>query len=161
MFPIVLPDDREVFLRWDGAVDDAGHLFDGGVELELRLLLEAERAGEQVLGEAAHGGVERLDGVEVVATRDADAVCSLFADDALLSGGDGWFVDGNALIAQLMTPFDDDRWFQQMVFVDIGTDGNVVTWTQEYHGLFGSPERSEGHRAVVEDGKITRFDWHG
>jgi basic membrane lipoprotein Med (substrate-binding protein (PBP1-ABC) superfamily)/DNA-binding SARP family transcriptional activator len=92
--------------------------------------------------------------------RDADAVCSLFADDAVLSWSAEWSIEGNADIAQAITPFDDDRWFQQMIFTDIEVAGQVVTWTEEHHGLY-SVDTSQGHRAVVENGKIKRVDAGG
>ncbi len=85
---------------------------------------------------------------------DVDAVCSMLAEDAqlILPWEDEPFV-GNAAIAEEMTPFDDDMWFQEFVITDLEVADGVVIWSSEFRGL-NNVDVIEGHRIVVEDGKI-------
>jgi hypothetical protein len=85
--------------------------------------------------------------------RDRDAVCSLFAEDAEF--GD---IVGNAAIAQEWTPFDDDNWFQEYVITDLEVVDGVVIWASEFRGL-DRTFAAEGHRMIVEDGRISRWEW--
>ena len=91
--------------------------------------------------------------------RDLNAVCSLFAEDAELVGSFfGDVVEGNAEIAQQWTPFDDDTWFQEFTITDLEVVDGVVIWASEFRGL----DRAfavEGHRMIVEDGRISRWEW--
>jgi hypothetical protein len=91
--------------------------------------------------------------------RNADAMCSLFAEDAQLSvpWEDEPFV-GNAAIAEGMTPFDDDTWFQEFVITDLEVVDGVVIWSSEFRGL-NDTAAVEGHRIVVEDGKIILWEF--
>jgi hypothetical protein len=84
--------------------------------------------------------------------RDADAVCSLFAEDA--EDGD---VIGNAAIAEEWTPFDDDTFFQEFVITDLDIVNGVVIWDSEYRGL-DRVFAVVGHRTFVENGKIVRWE---
>jgi hypothetical protein len=84
--------------------------------------------------------------------RDADAVCSLFAEDAEF--GD---LIGNAAIAEAWTPFDDDTFFQEFVITDLDIVNGVVIWDSEYRGL-DRVFAAVGHRTFVENGKIVRWE---
>jgi basic membrane protein A len=92
-------------------------------------------------------------------SRNANALCSLFAEDARVSAP---FFDeplvGNAAIAEEMTPFDDDTWFQEFVITEIEVVDGFVIWSSEYRGL-NATDAIEGHRIVVEDGKIILWEF--
>jgi basic membrane protein A len=94
-----------------------------------------------------------------ITASDVDAVCSMLAEDAQLSlpWEDEPFV-GNAEIAEEMTPFDDDVWFQEFVITDLEVVDGVVIWSSEYRGL-NATDAIEGHRIVVEDGKIMLWEF--
>ena len=93
--------------------------------------------------------------------RDADAVCSLFADEAVVIDAFGvpeWIVEGNTLIAETVTPLDDDIWIKELVATEIEVSGNVVIWDSTLRTVEG-PSVTLGHHSVVEDGKIVRWEW--
>jgi plastocyanin len=90
---------------------------------------------------------------------DADRVCSLLADDAeLLEDFEGNPVFGGLEITEVITPNDDDVWFQEWVITDIELVDGVVIWSSEYRGL-NDVFALVGNRAVVVDGRITRWEW--
>jgi hypothetical protein len=90
---------------------------------------------------------------------DADRVCSLLAHDAeLVEDFEGNPVFGGLEITEVITPNDDDVWFQEWVITDIELVDGVVVWSSEYRGL-NDTSALVGNRAVVVDGKITRWEW--
>ena len=99
--------------------------------------------------------------VDATNARDADAVCSLFTDDAVVIdvfGQPGWSIEGNMAIAEDVTPLDDDRAFRGLIITDIEVVDGEVIWSTEsdYVGIVSS---TSGHRTVVEDGQIVRWEW--
>ncbi|MEA3510616.1 MAG: BMP family ABC transporter substrate-binding protein, partial [Actinomycetota bacterium] len=99
--------------------------------------------------------------VDAANARDADAVCSLFADDAVvldLFGQPGFNAEGNWAIAETVTPLDDDNAFRGLVITDIDAVDGTVIWSSESEYL-GEVSSTTGHRSVVEDGKIIRWEW--
>ena len=78
--------------------------------------------------------------------RNAAAVCGLFSDDAPVPG---------EVVAEVITPPDDDRWFVSSVGTDIEVAGDLVTWTFVTSGVVGE-EFVQEFRAEVVDG---RFLW--
>lgn len=78
--------------------------------------------------------------------RNAAAVCGLFANDAPVPG---------AVVAEMITPADDDRWFVDSVGSDVEVAGDLVTWTVVTSGAVGE-EFVQDFRAEVVDG---RFLW--
>ncbi|MEN8235884.1 MAG: BMP family ABC transporter substrate-binding protein, partial [Actinomycetota bacterium] len=90
---------------------------------------------------------------EAMTRRDPHAVCSLFDEHAVFVSPWGE-LEGRSLVAELVTPIDDDLWLQDVVITDIVVDGTEVIWSSENRGLFGGFDRVEGHRTIIEDGKI-------
>ncbi len=79
-------------------------------------------------------------------TRDSAAVCGLFADDAPVPG---------EVIAEWITPPDDDRWFVEYIPTDIEVEDDLVTWTVVRSGAFGDDSIYEVRAEVVNG----RFLW--
>ena len=67
------------------------------------------------------------------------------------------YVEGNHRIAEAITPFVDDRWFQESVITDRMVSGGEVVFTQEDRALFETYTAVD-NRVTVMDGKITRFE---
>jgi basic membrane lipoprotein Med (substrate-binding protein (PBP1-ABC) superfamily)/energy-coupling factor transporter ATP-binding protein EcfA2 len=95
---------------------------------------------------------------DAITARDADAMCSLFAETAAVIDFFGGNIDGNMSIAEILTPFDDDRWFQEWAILEITSSGDTVVFSSEYRDLSGGTVVI-GHTVEVEDGKITRWEW--
>jgi basic membrane lipoprotein Med (substrate-binding protein (PBP1-ABC) superfamily)/DNA-binding SARP family transcriptional activator len=95
---------------------------------------------------------------DAITARDADAVCSLFAETAAVIDSFEGDIDGNMSIAEILTPFDDDRWFQEYAITKVAVSGNTVIFSTEWRGL-DEAFASVDHRAIVENGKITRWEW--
>jgi hypothetical protein len=90
---------------------------------------------------------------------DADGVCSLLAENLrVFLPWEEDVLEGNVDITETWTPFDDDNWFQEFVITDIELIEGVVIWSSEDRTL-GTTFVIEGHRMVVEDGKITDWEW--
>ena len=88
--------------------------------------------------------------------RDSGAVCSLFAADATVEfdfGSNPVALGGNQLIADVITPKDDDTYNQGQVLTEIETIGPVVTSISEFRYFRGTP-RIWCSTYEVADGKI-------
>lgn len=100
-------------------------------------------------------------GYELIIDGTFDAVCSLFTDDAVVIdflGEPGWDFEGNTVIAESVSPLDDDRAFGQVVITDIALVEGAVVWPPEFEYL-GDVSSTTGNRAVVEDGKIILWEY--
>ena len=95
---------------------------------------------------------------------DLDAVMELFADDAMLSGNPFEFSDGpwvgvsiRSLFFTAMDFAAENAW----TISDVEVDGKTVTWNQVYRTTIPGLEATcdNGHRAVVEGGKIESWAW--
>lgn len=75
--------------------------------------------------------------------RDAAAVCSLFAEDAPVPG---------EVMAEQLTPPDDDRWTLESVASDIVVDDGEIAWTVTVRGV--TAEFEFRLRAQVVNGKF-------
>ena len=82
-----------------------------------------------------------------VNTRDADAVCSLFAEDAAVPG---------PVMAEMLTPTDDAMWFVKTTATDFEVTEGVITWTATMQGV--TFEMQTRLRAEVVDGKILSLE---
>lgn len=101
--------------------------------------------------------------IDAANVRDADAVCSLFAEEAVVidwNGRPDWKAEGNRAIAGMVTPLDDDLWIKELAVTDIEVSGNVVIWDSELRSIEGTSSTT-GHRSIVENGKIIRWEWGG
>jgi basic membrane protein A len=90
--------------------------------------------------------------------RDADAMCSLFAETAAVIDSFAGDIDGNMSIAEILTPFVDDTWFQEFAITKVAVSGNTVVFSTElrhFDGAFATVD----HRAIVEDGRIILWEW--
>jgi basic membrane lipoprotein Med (substrate-binding protein (PBP1-ABC) superfamily)/DNA-binding SARP family transcriptional activator len=80
---------------------------------------------------------------EAINMRDADAVCSLFAEDATVPG---------EVVAELLTPTDDNRWFLSSVFTAIEASDGGATWSSQTTTAIG--DLTCRYRAGIENGRI-------
>jgi len=92
-----------------------------------------------------------------ITARDADAVCSLFAEDATMVGPDGTIM-GNVAIAREFTPYDDDRWFNELVVTNVAVSGSTAVWSSDWVDR-GGRYAVVGHRFEVENGRIVRWEF--
>ncbi len=111
--------------------------------------------------------VESDDPVEVIRAfedainaRDPHAVCSLFSDDAtaelvMVIGAKPRILQGNELMADVLTYRDDNLWFQKTDFLDIETSEGVVTWREEWSTYSGPIQWC--NTAEVDNRKIVTF----
>ena len=95
---------------------------------------------------------------QAVNGRDTNAVCSLLAEDVVLSAPDMEF-RGREVIASAVTPFDDDLWFQELVTRDLEVVDGAALWTYDYVGLWNT--ESFVARVTVVDGEIVRIEFIG
>ena len=91
---------------------------DGSVPgTELTTRFETTCEGPDVESDDPVDVVRALDAA--INARDAAAVCSLFADDGPVPG---------EVMADWITPKDDERWFRESIASDIDVTEDVVTW---------------------------------
>ena len=97
--------------------------------------------------------------------RDPVAVCSLFDEDATAEytfGSNPVTLEGNQLIADVITPKDDDLYNQDQVLTGIETTGPVVTSISEFRYFFAPPlpwcstyEVADGKIVTLEAGRCS------
>ena len=95
---------------------------------------------------------------QAVNDRDANAVCSLLAEDVLLAAPD-FQLRGREALASVLTPFDDDLWFQELATRALEVVDGAVLWTYDYVGLWNTD--SFVIRVTVVDGEIVRMEFAG
>lgn len=92
---------------------------------------------------------------EAANARDPNAVCSLFADDAVWVSPFG-VVTGNVAIAETLTPFDDDLWFDEFDITEIRRLGDGVEMSFILRHI-GGDVPAEDQRFTIESGVVTEW----
>jgi len=98
---------------------------------------------------------------EALNAKDLDAVIALFTEESTFSGHPAMY-DGSGLTSiralhAIDTAMTTD--FDAYEFRNVETIGNTVTWDHHRTNADGDVDCGEGHRAVVDDGKILSWTY--